>query len=57
MLNMSFRVWTNPDPEVHKFKGIPLRCVPYKALLLSRNTYLQHIASKVRKGSVDRSQI
>lgn len=35
-----------PCPECCA-QGIPLRCVPCKSLLLSRSTYLQHVASKV----------
>ncbi|GAX83716.1 hypothetical protein CEUSTIGMA_g11141.t1 [Chlamydomonas eustigma] len=46
------RIWTNPDPDVHKFKGIPLRCVACKALLLNRTTYMEHVSSKAHNRKI-----
>jgi hypothetical protein len=40
------KAWTSEDPAANSFKGIPLRCIPCKALILNRVTYLQHLQSK-----------
>lgn len=40
------KAWMSEDPSVNGFKGIPLRCMPCKALILNSVTYLQHLQSK-----------
>ena len=40
------KAWSSDDPAVYGFKGIPLRCMQCKVLILNRDTYLQHLQSK-----------
>uniref|UniRef100_A0A7S0VD37 U1-type domain-containing protein n=1 Tax=Polytomella parva TaxID=51329 RepID=A0A7S0VD37_9CHLO len=40
------KAWESDDPLASKFKGIPLRCVACKSLLLNNIAYKQHVSSK-----------
>lgn len=48
------KAWSSDDVVAQGFKGIPLRCIPCKVLLLNRDTYLQHLASKGHQKKIKR---